>query len=102
MVSAVATGGTGGGSTVSSFLGFGGGNGGSATLSSGGLGPAVFGSSARGGAVTLFAALNILDGTVIGRNMQRHRHQEPYCRLSLWQMNWRLRYQQREGERNLQ
>jgi hypothetical protein len=25
---------------------------------------------------TLFAALNILDGTVIGRNMQRHRHQE--------------------------
>src|SRR6476659_548641 len=25
---------------------------------------------------SLFAALNILDGTVIGRNMQRHRHQE--------------------------
>ena len=25
---------------------------------------------------TLFAALNILDGAVIGRNMQRHRHQE--------------------------
>jgi len=25
---------------------------------------------------TLFAALNILDGTIIGRNMQRHRHQE--------------------------
>lgn len=25
---------------------------------------------------TLFAALNVLDGTVIGRNMQRHRHQE--------------------------
>ena len=25
---------------------------------------------------TLFAALNILDGTVIGQNMQRHRHQE--------------------------
>jgi hypothetical protein len=24
----------------------------------------------------LFAALNILDGSVIGRNMQRHRHQE--------------------------
>ena len=24
----------------------------------------------------LFAALNILDGTVIGRNMQHHRHQE--------------------------
>src|SRR3954466_10391424 len=25
---------------------------------------------------TLFAALNVLDGTVIGRNMQGHRHQE--------------------------
>ncbi len=25
---------------------------------------------------TLFAALNVLDGTVIGRNMQRHPHQE--------------------------
>ena len=25
---------------------------------------------------TLFAALNVLDGSVIGRNMQRHRHQE--------------------------
>jgi hypothetical protein len=25
---------------------------------------------------TLFAALNVLDGTVIGRNMQFHRHQE--------------------------
>ena len=25
---------------------------------------------------TLFASLNVLDGTVIGRNMQRHRHQE--------------------------
>ncbi len=24
----------------------------------------------------LFAALNVLDGSVIGRNMQRHRHQE--------------------------
>lgn len=24
----------------------------------------------------LFAALNVLDGTVIGQNMQRHRHQE--------------------------
>ena len=30
----------------------------------------------RNGATTMFAALNILDGTVIGRNMQRHRHQE--------------------------
>jgi transposase len=25
---------------------------------------------------TLFAAMNVLDGTVIGRSMQRHRHQE--------------------------
>jgi transposase len=30
----------------------------------------------RPGTPTLFAALNVLDGTVIGRNMQRHRHQE--------------------------
>ena len=30
----------------------------------------------RNGTTTLFAALNGLDGTVIGRNMQRHRHQE--------------------------
>lgn len=28
------------------------------------------------GTTTLFAALNVLDGTMIGRNMQRHRHQE--------------------------
>jgi len=30
----------------------------------------------RNGTTTLFAALNILEGKVIGRNMQRHRHQE--------------------------
>ena len=30
----------------------------------------------RHGTTTLFAALNVLDGTVIGRNMARHRHQE--------------------------
>ena len=29
----------------------------------------------RNGTTTLFAALNVLEGTVIGRNMQRHRHQ---------------------------
>jgi len=29
----------------------------------------------RHGMTTLFAALNVLDGTVIGQNMQRHRHQ---------------------------
>ena len=28
------------------------------------------------GTTTLFAALNVLDGKVIGQNMQRHRHQE--------------------------
>ena len=30
----------------------------------------------RHGTTTLFAALNVLDGTVIGRNMKHHRHQE--------------------------
>ena len=30
----------------------------------------------RNGTATLFAPLSILDGSVIGRNMQRHRHQE--------------------------
>lgn len=30
----------------------------------------------RHGTTTLFAALNVLDGTIIGHNMQRHRHQE--------------------------
>jgi transposase len=30
----------------------------------------------RHGTTTLFAALNVLDGSIIGKNMQRHRHQE--------------------------
>jgi transposase len=30
----------------------------------------------RNGTTTLFAALNVLDGSVISRNMNRHRHQE--------------------------
>jgi transposase len=30
----------------------------------------------RHGTTCLFAAMNVLDGTVMGRNMQRHRHQE--------------------------
>ncbi len=30
----------------------------------------------RHGTTTLFAALNVLDGSVIAQNMQRHRHQE--------------------------
>jgi hypothetical protein len=29
----------------------------------------------RHGATTLFAALNVLEGTIIGRNTKRHRHQ---------------------------
>ena len=40
------------------------------------------------GTTTLFAALNILDGTVIGRYMQHHRHQESSIRprsRSLWE-----------------
>jgi transposase len=34
------------------------------------------------GATTLFAALNVLDGTVIGRDAQRHRHREFTCFLN--------------------
>ena len=30
----------------------------------------------RHGTTTLFAALNVLDSTIIGRNMKRHGHQE--------------------------
>jgi transposase len=30
----------------------------------------------RNGTTTLFAAMNVLDGTVMGRNMHRHRHHE--------------------------
>lgn len=30
----------------------------------------------RHGTTILFAALNVLDGSIIGRNMQRHRHRE--------------------------
>ncbi len=30
----------------------------------------------RNGTTTLFAALNVFDGTVIGQCMARHRHQE--------------------------
>ena len=30
----------------------------------------------RYGTTTLFAVLNVLDGSVLGRSMQRHRHQE--------------------------
>jgi hypothetical protein len=36
----------------------------------------------RNGTTTLFATLNILDGSVIGQCMQRHRHQEFLCFLN--------------------
>jgi transposase len=36
----------------------------------------------RNGTTTLFAALNVLDGTVIGRNMKHHRHQDFICFLN--------------------
>jgi len=36
----------------------------------------------RHGTTTLFAALNVLDGTVIGQCMARHRHQEFICFLN--------------------
>jgi hypothetical protein len=30
----------------------------------------------RNGTTTLFAAINVLDGSVMSKNLQRHRHQE--------------------------
>jgi hypothetical protein len=36
----------------------------------------------RNGVTTLFAAFDVLDGTVLGRCMQRHRHQEFLCFLN--------------------
>jgi hypothetical protein len=36
----------------------------------------------RHGTTAHFAALNVLEGIVIGRNMQRHRHQEIICFLN--------------------
>lgn len=41
-----------------------------------GRGPTMTHDYKRHGTTTLFAALNVLDGTVKGQNMQRHRHQE--------------------------
>jgi transposase len=41
-----------------------------------GRGPTMTHDYKRNGTTTLFAALNVLDGSVIGRNRQRHRHQE--------------------------
>jgi len=41
-----------------------------------GRGPTMTHDYKRNGTTTLFAALNVLDGSVIGQNMARHRHQE--------------------------
>jgi len=41
-----------------------------------GRGPTITHDYKRNGTTTLFAALNVLDGSVMGQNMQRHRHQE--------------------------
>jgi transposase len=41
-----------------------------------GRGPTMTHDYKRNGTTTLFAALNVLDGAVIGQNMARHRHQE--------------------------
>lgn len=41
-----------------------------------GRGPTLTHDYKRNGTTTLFAALNVLDGSVIGQTMQRHRHQE--------------------------
>lgn len=41
-----------------------------------GRGPSMTHDYKRNGTTTLFAALNVLDGSVIGQTMQRHRHQE--------------------------
>ena len=41
-----------------------------------GRGPTMTHDYKRNGTTTLFAALNVLDGSVIGQNIQRHRHQE--------------------------
>ncbi len=41
-----------------------------------GRGPTMTHDYKRNGTTRLFAALNELDGSVIGQNMQRHRHQE--------------------------
>ena len=45
----------------------------------------------RHGTTTLFAALNILHGTDISRNMQRHRHQEFIRFLNTIEEHWRRR-----------
>jgi len=41
-----------------------------------GRGPTMTHDYKRNGTTTLFAALNVLTGEVMGKNMQRHRHQE--------------------------
>jgi hypothetical protein len=41
-----------------------------------GRGPTMTHDYKRNGATTLFAALNVIEGSVTGQNMQRHRHQD--------------------------
>jgi hypothetical protein len=50
----------------------------------------------RHGTTTLFAAMNVLDGKVIGRNMQRHRHQES----SVSSMSSRNRFRRKDDPRH--
>jgi hypothetical protein len=45
----------------------------------------------RHGATTLFAAMNVLDGTVIGRNMQRHREFIRFVNVIEQQFPWEIR-----------
>ena len=59
-----------------------------------GRGPTMTHDYKRNGTTTLFAALNVLDGSVIGRNMQRHRHQEFIRFLNQIERLWRsLKYE---------
>ena len=52
----------------------------------------------RNGTTTLFAALNVLDGSVVGQCMQRHRHQE-FLRFLKVHLPW-LDQQWLAGSRN--
>ncbi len=53
----------------------------------------------RHGTTTLFAALNVLDGTVIGRCMQRHRHEELIRFLNAVERDVPGRQADRSGDR---
>jgi hypothetical protein len=49
-----------------------------------GAGTTAMGAYKRHGTTTLFAALNVLDGTVIGHCVKRHRDQAIVCRSRSW------------------